>query len=82
MFYSYFPKDPTTSDTACTDTCRSTSAWKSVPLPDATSGRQRNVSRLRAMGGDPTCVPPDFNSSMLASYLGGVVACNAPEWQS
>lgn len=43
--------------------------WKSapLPLPDAT-GRRRNVSRLRAMGGDPTCVPPDFNSSMLAVW--------------
>ena len=31
-------------------------------------GRRRNVARLRVMGGDPTCVPPDFNSSMLAIW--------------
>ena len=48
----------------------SPSGWKSAPLPlsDDTPGRRRNVSRLRAMGGDPTCVPPDFNSSMLAVW--------------
>lgn len=45
-------KDPTTAD----------AAWKSTPLPDATPGRRRNVSRLRVMGGDTTCAPPDFNS--------------------
>ena len=43
-------------------------AWKSAPIPDASPGRRRNVSRLRAMGGDPKCVPPDFNSSMLAVW--------------
>ena len=26
------------------------------------------MARLRAMGGDTTCVPPDFNSSMLAIW--------------
>ena len=46
----------------------SPSGWKSIPLPDATPGRRRNVARLRAMGGDPTCVPPDFNSSMLTIW--------------
>ncbi len=43
-------------------------AWKRVRLPDTTPGRRRNVARLRAMGGDPTCVPPDFNRSMLAIW--------------
>ena len=47
---------------------KSPSDWKSVPLPDATPGRRHNVTRLRAMGGDPTCVPPDFNRSMLAIW--------------
>ena len=42
--------------------------WKSASIPDASPGRRRNISRLRAMGGDPTCVPPDFNSSMLAVW--------------
>lgn len=42
--------------------------WRSVSLPGATPGRRRNVSRLRALGGDPTCVPPDFNSSMLSIW--------------
>ncbi len=41
---------------------------KSIPLPDATPGRRRNVARLRAMGGDPTCILPDFNSSMLTIW--------------
>ena len=45
-----------------------TPSWKSAPIPDASPGRQRNISRLRAMGGDPTCVPPDFNSTMLAVW--------------
>ena len=52
-------------DSPATDSDKSSPDWRSVPLPDATPGRQRNVSRLRSMGGDPTCVPPDFNSSML-----------------
>ena len=56
-------KDSTTADTACVN--EPPSGWKSVPLPDAT---RRNVSRLRATGGDPTCVPPDFNSTMLAVW--------------
>lgn len=45
------------------------SDWRnrSIPVP-ATSGRSRNISRLRAMGGDPTCVPPDFNDAMLAIW--------------
>lgn len=38
--------------------------WKSIPLPDVML-RLRNVACLHATGGDPTCVPPDFNSSML-----------------
>ncbi len=42
--------------------------WRNVSLPEATSGRRRNVSRLRAMGGDPTCVPPDFNRGMKAIW--------------
>ena len=42
--------------------------WRNVSLPEATSGRRRNVSRLRAMGGDPTCVPPDFNRGMQAIW--------------
>lgn len=43
--------------------------WRSVPLPEVdTNPRRRNVARLRAMGGDPTCVPPDFNNSMLAIW--------------
>ena len=45
-----------------------TPGWKSASIPDASPGRRRNISRLRAMGGDPTCVPPDFNSSMLAVW--------------
>ena len=61
-----FSKDSPTADAACVD--KSAPAWRSVPLPDATPGRRRNVARLRAMGGDPTCVPPDFNSSMLAIW--------------
>ena len=59
-------KDSTTADTACVN--EPPSGWKSLPLPDATPGRRRNVSRLRAMGGDPMCVPPDFNSTMLAVW--------------
>ena len=46
----------------------STPDWRSVPLSDTTPGHRRNVSRRRAMGGDPTCVPPDFNHSMLAVW--------------
>jgi hypothetical protein len=46
----------------------SPSGWKSIPLPDATPGRRRNVAHKRAMGGDPTCVSPDFNSSMLTIW--------------
>ena len=42
--------------------------WRSVPLKEVTPGRRRNVSRLRSVGGDPTCVPPDFNNSMLAVW--------------
>ena len=57
-----FSKDSMPAD------AKSPSDWKSVPLPDATPGRRRNVVRLRAMGGDPTCVPPDFNSSMLTIW--------------
>lgn len=56
---------------ATTDDSPSTSSapdWKRVPLPDATPKRHRNVSRLRAMSGDVTCVPPDFNSGMLAIW--------------
>ena len=49
-------------------TAVATPAWRNAPIPDASPGRWRNVSRLRAMGGDPTCVPPDFNSSMLAVW--------------
>lgn len=41
---------------------------KSVPLPGVTPGRRRNVLCLHAMGGDTTCVPPDFNNSMLAIW--------------
>ena len=48
--------------------CASTPDWRSIPLPDASPGRRRNVSRLRAMGGDPTGAPPDFNRSMLAIW--------------
>lgn len=62
MIFSSFSKDSTPAD------AKSPSGWKSVPLPDATPGRRRNVARLRAMGGDPTCVPPDFNRSMLAIW--------------
>lgn len=50
------------------DATKSPSAWKSAPLPDSTPGRRRNVQRLRAMGGDPMCVPPDFNSTMLSVW--------------
>jgi len=39
--------------------------WRDVPLSDLTPGRRRNVARRRAMGGDSSCVPPDFNRSML-----------------
>ena len=44
------------------------SNWRNVSLPIATPGRHRNVPRLRAMGGDPTCVPPNFNPSMEAIW--------------
>ena len=43
-------------------------AWSTAPLPDVTLGRRRNVSRLRAMGGDCTSVPPDFNDTMKAIW--------------
>ena len=43
-------------------------AWATVPLPGATPGRRRNVAHMRAMGGDPMCVPPNFNQSMLAVW--------------
>ena len=59
IYVLFFSKDSPTADK---------SAWRNVPLPDASPGRRRNISRLRAMGGDPTCVPPDFNSSMLAIW--------------
>lgn len=36
--------------------------WRNVSLPDATPGRHRNVPRLRAMGGDPTSVPPGMQA--------------------
>ena len=49
-------------------TAAATPAWNCTPIPDASPGRRRNISRLRAMGGDPTCVPPDFNSSMLTVW--------------
>lgn len=49
-------------------TAVATPARRSAPIPDASPGCRRNVSRLRAMGGDPTCVLPDFNSSMLAVW--------------
>ena len=42
--------------------------WRDVPLPDSTPGRRRNVARRRAMGGDSSCVPPDFNRSMSAIW--------------
>ena len=57
MFSPFF-KDSTTAEAA-------RPSWRSVPLPDATPERRRNVTRLRGMGGNPTCVPPNFNSSML-----------------
>ena len=56
-----FSKDSPTADEAAPD-------WRSVPLPGSTPGRHQNVARLRTLGGDPTCVPPDFNSSMLAIW--------------
>ena len=59
IYVLFFSKDSLTTDK---------SAWRNVPLPDVSPGRWRNISRLRAMGGDPTCVPPDFNSSMLAIW--------------
>ena len=61
-----FSKDSTTAGAACVD--KSAPAWKSVPLPDASPGRRHNVARLRAMGGDPTCVPPDFNRGTLTMW--------------
>ena len=61
-----FSKDSLTADVACVD--KSAPAWKSVPLSDATPGRRGTVAHLRAMGGDPTCVPLDFNSSMLGIW--------------
>jgi hypothetical protein len=60
-----------TDDNIPTDDSTTADAdWKSapLPLPDTTPGRRRNVSRLRAMGGDPVCVPPDFNGNMLAIW--------------
>ena len=58
-------RDEEKNDASCIEESPS---WKSAPLPDATPGRRRNVARLRAMGGDPTCVPPNFNSTMLAIW--------------
>ncbi len=40
--------------------------WQNLPLPTVTPGRNRNVARFRSMGGDPNCVPPDFNATMKA----------------
>ena len=51
-----------------TDATESVPAWRSIPLPDTSPVRRRNVARLRAMGGKLTCVPPDFNSSMLSVW--------------
>ena len=53
-----FSKDSTPED----------SSWRTVPLPNTSPGRRRNVTSLRAMGGDPVCVPPDFNSEMTAIW--------------
>ena len=64
IYVLLFSKDSPTADAAD----KSPPDWKNIPLPGATPGRRRNVSRLRAMGGDPTCVPPDFNRSMLAIW--------------
>ena len=64
MFLSSLFTDPTTSEAARANA----PDWRNVPLPGTTPGRRRNVSRLRAMGGDPTCVPPDFNRTMLAVW--------------
>lgn len=42
--------------------------WKDTPLPPVTPGRRRNVARLRTMGGDHACIPPDFNNTMLSVW--------------
>ena len=42
--------------------------WKSVPLPQGTPGYRCNVARRGALGGDPTCVPLNFNSTMLSVW--------------
>ena len=42
--------------------------WKDSPLPQVTPGRRRNIARRRAMGGDTTCVPPNFNNTMLSVW--------------
>ena len=42
--------------------------FKAHPLIGVLPVVDCNVPRLRAMGGDPTCVPPDFNNDMLAIW--------------
>ena len=54
-------------------------AWRSIPLPDTSPGRQRNVAYLRAMGGDSTC--SSWLQQQHTGCLGVVVAINAPERQ-
>lgn len=36
-----------------------------MPLPPTTPGRKRNVPRYRCLGGDSTCVSPNFNEAMI-----------------
>ena len=56
------------NDRCYPDFIESVPAWRNIPLPDTSPGRRCNVAHLRAMGEDPTCIPPDFNSSMLAVW--------------
>ena len=43
--------------------------WKTAPLPQVSPGRNSNVPRLRAMSGDPLCVPPNLIEEMEAVWL-------------
>ena len=44
--------------------------WKNTPLPSVAPLQKKgvSVSRLRSMGGDVTCVTPDFNDTMKAFW--------------
>ena len=60
--------DGNLSDARAHDLSPTGTDWRDVALPEASPGRRRNVAQRRAMGGDLSCVPPDFNDSMLAIW--------------